>query len=660
MRDRGGGRLTGPREILRVLRGHRRWIVGAVSLTVLASALGLAQPLVVRRVIESAGAGAAVAGPVALLVVLFLAQALVQAVAGYVLARTGEGVVLGIRLDLVEHLLRLPMRTYDRYRTGDLIARTSADSTALRLLIAEGFTDAVSGVVGLAGVAVLMIWLDWFLFLIVLALIALGGLLVASVLRGIARASLRAQRATGAMTAELERALGAIRTVRASRAERREADRIGAQAEAAFSASVRVGRLDAVVAPAIELTVQGSFLLVLLIGGVRVADQGTSVADLAAFLLYMLFLVGPVGAVFQAVSTLQQGAGALRRITEILDLPSEPEAVPEAPDVVRRSPAAVHGNPNAVRRSPEVVHGSPETVQRSPAVGRGSPAVVRGSPAVVRGSPAAGSEAPAAVSSAPSPRPGHRPPVLEFQDVWFGYDPGRPVLRGVSFRVPAQGHVALVGSSGAGKSTVFALAERFYDPDRGVLLFEGRDVRTLSRAEHRARIGLVEQHAPVLYGTLRENLLYAAPEAGAEEVGRAVELAQLSELVARLPRGLDTDAGEHGMALSGGERQRVAIARSLLSRPGLLLLDEPTAHLDAVNEAALRRSIEQAAAECAVLVIAHRLSTIRAADLIIVLDGGRVAATGSHEDLLDRCAPYRLLCRAQQTKRPAAHGGGNR
>ncbi len=510
----GGRRSSGPQEIRRVLRGHGRRILLAAVLALAASALALAQPLVVKRVIEAAGTGRATGGAIGLLVVLFLAQAAVQAVARYLLARTGEGVVLGLRLDLVAHLLRLPMRTYDHHRTGDLIARTSADSTALRLLVSEGLTDAVTGTVGLVGVVVLLVWLDWMLFLLVLAVIALGSLAVASVLRGIERAALHAQQATGAMTAELERALGAIRTVRASRAEDRETQRIGRQARSAYTQSVRVGALDAVVAPAITLTINGSFLLVLLIGGVRVAGRDGSVAELAAFLLYMLYLMSPVAAVFQALSTMRQGLGALRRISEILDLPGEP----------------------------------------------------------------------AARLAGPAHPTDHDTPVLEFENVWFGYEPGRQVLRGVSFKVPPHGHVALIGNSGAGKSTVLALAEHFYEPDAGRVLFEGRDIRALDSSEHRSRIGLVEQHAPVLYGTLRENLLYAAPDADPAELDRIIELAQLPEVVARSPYGLDTPAGERGMALSGGERQRIALARSLLTHPSLLLLDEPTAHLDAVNE----------------------------------------------------------------------------
>ncbi|MFE0251376.1 ABC transporter ATP-binding protein [Streptomyces sp. NPDC059010] len=576
----GGRPRTGAQEIRRVLRGHGRRIGWAALLALAGSALALAQPLVVKRVIEAAGEGAATGGPVGLLVALFLAQAAVQGVARYALARTGEGVVLGLRLDLIAQLLRLPMRTYDRHRTGDLIARTSADSTALRLLVSEGFTDAVTGTIGLVGVVALMVWLDWVLFLLVLAVIVVGSLAVASVLRGIERASLRAQQATGAMTAELERALGAIRTVRASRAEERETLRIGAEARTAYAQSVRVGTLDAVIAPAVMLTINGSFLLVLLIGGMRAADADgagasttAAVAELAAFLLYMLYLMAPVAALFQALSTMRQGLGALRRITEVLDLPREPE-------------------PRAARRAAT---------------------------------------------------PGDGTPVLDFQNVRFGYDPSRPVLRGVSFTVPRHGHVALIGSSGAGKSTIFALAERFYDPDAGRVLFEGGDVRTLDPAAHRARIGLVEQHAPVLYGTLRENLLYAAPDADPADLDRAIELAQLTEVVARSPHGLDTEAGERGMCLSGGERQRVALARSLLTHPALLLLDEPTAHLDAANEAALRRSIGRITDECALLVIAHRYSTIRAADAVVVLDAGRVTATGTHDELLASSEHYRRV-----------------
>jgi ABC-type multidrug transport system fused ATPase/permease subunit len=574
---------TGLRDVLRIVRGQRGWVMLAVTLTLLASALGMAQPLLVKRVIDTAGAGIAWA-VIGILVALFAAQALVQSVVHYLLARTGEGIVLGIRLNLIDHLLRLHMPAFDKRRVGDLISRTSADTTALRRVVAEGVTDAVTGVVGLVGTTALMVWLDWTLFLVIAGLVLVGGIAVASALHRIRAASLRSQHHTGEMTADLERALSAIRTVRASRAEHRESGRISAQARSAYAASVRMARLQALVGPAAELSINGSFLVVLLVGGVRVANGTSSVADLVAFLLYMTYLAGPINAVFQAASSIQQGMGALERINEVLGLPREPATAGPA--------ALAHREPSA---------------------------------AAVRGN-------------------GHGPTaVLEFRDVWFGYDPRRPVLRGVSFRVPAHGHIALIGRSGAGKSTVFALAERFYDPDRGQILLHGRDVRATSRGEHRARIGLVEQHCPILYGTLRDNLTYIAPDAADDDIQRAVELANLGELVARLPAGLDTHVGEHGMMLSGGERQRLAIARSLLTEPSLLLLDEPTSQLDALNEAALTRAIDRVSAECAMLVSAHRFSTIRAADLVVVLGHGRVVAVGGHDELLDTNDYYRSI-----------------
>ncbi|MGP3980307.1 ABC transporter ATP-binding protein [Streptomyces sp. KR80] len=586
------------RDIARVVGSRRRLVLFACGLTVTGSALALAQPLLVKRVIEAADTGSVGVALIALLIGLFIGQAVVEAGARYVLARTSESIVLGLRLSLIGRLLRLRMPVYDRQRTGDLISRAGTDGNEVRRLVAESFTDAVTGVVGVIGAVALMIWLDPMLFLIVFALVLAGGLAVSSALRGIRRASLRRQRSVGAMASDLERALSATRTVRASRAEQRESERIAGQARAAYAASVHMAKLDAVVQPASQLAVDGSFLVVLLVGGLRVAQGTTSVADLVAFLLYMTYLVVPIGSVFQAMSALQQGSGALHRINEALALPREPSST----------------------------------------TGTGTPLAPPEPPAstVVR-------------ASEPTPPSPTAPPALEFRDVWFGYHADRPVLHGVSFQVPRHGRTALIGRSGAGKSTIFALIERFYDPDRGEIMLGGDDLRTMSRTDSRARMGLVEQDSPALYGTLRDNLLYAAPDADQEELHRALELANLTELVARLPDGLETDVGEHGVLVSGGERQRVAIARALLTRPELLLLDEPTSQLDPISEAALRRSIRQISTECTLLVIAHRFSTIRDADLIIVLEGGEVVARGNHGELMDTSAHYRLLSRAQQT-----------
>jgi ATP-binding cassette subfamily C protein len=228
-----------------------------------------------------------------------------------------------------------------------------------------------------------------------------------------------------------------------------------------------------------------------------------------------------------------------------------------------------------------------------------------------------------------------RPASVAFESVRFRYRPDLPEIHhGVSFVIPARGMTAFVGPSGAGKTTVFSMIERFYEPDSGRVLLDGKDVTDWPLTQLRAAIGYVEQDAPVLSGTLRENITFGAPHVAPDELQEVLATTRLTGLVAGLPDGLDTTVGHRGIKLSGGERQRVAIARALLRRPRLLLLDEVTSQLDAVNEAALRETITEAARTTTVLVVAHRLSTVTMADRIVVMDAGRVRAIGNHTELV--------------------------
>ncbi|WP_329535651.1 ABC transporter ATP-binding protein/permease [Streptomyces sp. NBC_01450] len=249
---------------------------------------------------------------------------------------------------------------------------------------------------------------------------------------------------------------------------------------------------------------------------------------------------------------------------------------------------------------------------------------------------------------APLPAPGSAPAALAFDDVRFRYADDLPyVHHGVTFAVPARGMTAFVGPSGAGKTTVFSLIERFYDPEAGVITVDGRPLEEWDLPRLRSAIGYVEQDAPVLSGSLRENLLLGNPEADETEVTRVLKTTRLDGLVARLPRGLDTLVGHRGTRLSGGERQRVAIARALLRHPRLLLLDEATSQLDAVNEAALRDTVADVARTTTVLVVAHRLSTVTMADRIVVMDAGRVRAVGTHRELVAGDPLYAELAATQ-------------
>ncbi|KOG09395.1 ABC transporter ATP-binding protein [Streptomyces viridochromogenes] len=257
---------------------------------------------------------------------------------------------------------------------------------------------------------------------------------------------------------------------------------------------------------------------------------------------------------------------------------------------------------------------------------------------------------PAEPAAAPAPLPaaGAEPAALAFEDVRFRYADDLPyVHHGVTFAVPAQGMTAFVGPSGAGKTTVFSLIERFYDPEAGSITLDGRDLTDWELPRLRSAIGYVEQDAPVLSGSLRDNLLLGNPDADDAALTRVLKTTRLDGLVARLPGGLDTLVGHRGTKLSGGERQRVAIARALLRRPRLLLLDEATSQLDAVNEAALRDTVADVARTTTVLVVAHRLSTVTMADRIVVMDAGRVRAVGTHRELVASDPLYAELAATQ-------------
>ncbi|KPI22177.1 Xenobiotic-transporting ATPase [Actinobacteria bacterium OK074] len=249
---------------------------------------------------------------------------------------------------------------------------------------------------------------------------------------------------------------------------------------------------------------------------------------------------------------------------------------------------------------------------------------------------------------APLPAPDAEPAELSFTDVRFRYADDLPYIHhGVTFAVPARGMTAFVGPSGAGKTTVFSLIERFYEPESGGIVLDGRPLAEWPLPELRSAIGYVEQDAPVLSGSLRDNLLLGNPAAAGTDLARVLDTTRLTDLVERLPRGLDTLVGHRGTRLSGGERQRVAIARALLRRPRLLLLDEATSQLDAVNEAALRDTVADVARTTTVLVVAHRLSTVTTADRIVVMDAGRVRAIGPHARLVTADALYAELAATQ-------------
>ena len=587
-------------------RPHRMALVLGGVLSLATAASGLALPLVVRGLIGNLGS-APVTGLVVAMSALVVANAAIGALGSFVLRRTAESVVLHARHQLVGRLLRLRLSAVESHEPGDLMSRVTADTTLLREVTTDTLVGGVTSLVALVATIVMMGLMDLTLLGVTMVALGLAVVVIVVVLPRINRAAKHAQESVGVMGAALERMFGAFRTVKASGAEEREGVRVREAATEAWRASVRAAKWSALAGNVGGLAIQAAFITVLTVGGSRVATGAIDVGTLVAFLLYVFYLMPPVNQLAAAVTTYQVGAAAITRFQEAEALPVEPVAQPLT---------------GSADQQPADQQPADQRPTDQPPV----------------------AEPPAATTSTGATRAA----TVAFEDVSFRYDPAlSSVHQHVSFAVPAGGMTAFVGPSGAGKTTVFSLVERFYEPESGRVLVDGIDVSAWPLDRLRAAIGYVEQDAPVLSGTLRENLLYGAPGAGDDELDQVLLTTRLSGMVQALPAGLDTTVGHRGMKLSGGERQRVAIARALLRRPRLLLLDEATSQLDAVNEAALRDTIAAASLTTTVLVVAHRLSTVTLADRIIVMDAGRVVAVGTHEELVATDPLYAELAATQ-------------
>ncbi|MBM7504074.1 ABC transporter ATP-binding protein [Agromyces aurantiacus] len=599
------------RQLLPFLFEHRPVLILVAALSIVGALASLAQPLLVSRVITIVEAGDPLDGLVWALVALVVVSAVITGYQHYLLQRTGEGVVLSSRKQLIAKILRLPIAEFDSRRTGDLVSRVGSDTTMLRAVLTQGLVEAVGGAVTFVGALIAMLIIDPALLGLTVLVIAIAITTVTLLSARVREASRAAQEKVGDVASSVERAITSVRTIRAAGATDREIRTVEHEAEGAWSMGVQVARISALIVPIAGIAMQVSFLVVLGVGGYRVAAGAITVADLVAFILFLFMMILPLGQAFGAITSVNQALGALGRIQEILDLPDE--------DANDRQLAA-----------------------RAVVVGPANEGLLPGAPAI------------------------------EFDDVHFAYartrpsdpaDPAndspdehlpepdvtdrQPVLRGVSFRVPRGQRIALVGPSGAGKSTTLALIERFYDPSVGTVRMGGLDLRSLDRAELRAQIGYVEQDAPVLAGTIRDNLKLGSPDATDAECVHVLQAVNLGAVLERDPAGLDAQVGENGIMLSGGERQRLAIARALLAAPPILLLDESTSSLDGVNERMMREAIDAVAAGRTLIVIAHRLSTVVDSDRIIVLDEGRVIGEGTHEQLVQAVPLYRELAEHQ-------------
>ena len=570
-----------PTSGLSILRSFARPHLGTLALgLVLAlagSATSLATPLVTKWVLDSLDASASLTGPISALLVLLIVGATIWIGEWILLGTLGARVVLEARQSMVRRFLRATVPGITRRPSGELVTRVTSDTVLLDEAVASSLVGLANGVVMLVGTLVLMAVLDPVLLATTFAAVVVVVVLFAVLMPGLARAEERTQEHVGRLGGALETTLRAIRTVKASRAEERQAASILEHAGRAMHHSVRGVRREAVAWTIAWSGIQLAIIVILAVGAWRVGAGLLGVSTLIAFLLYAFGLMEPIMELSENLTALQAGIAAAKRIQQVEELEVEDTG----------------------------------------------------------GAATASSDTPARAEG----------PALELRGVTAAYGPGLvPAVQNVDLAVPARGHTAIVGPSGAGKTTLFALLLRFLEPQAGEIRLAGRPYREQTPDEVRARLAYVEQETPVVPGTIGDNLRFTHPDASDDELWAALDRVRLRETVAALDGGLD--AALTSSSLSGGQRQRIALARALVRTPEVLLLDEATAQVDGLTEAAVHDAIREQARLGAVVTVAHRLSTVVDADTIVVMEAGRVRARGTHDELLASDELYRDLVAA--------------
>jgi len=631
-RRRGrGAPQDGPRatfrQLLPFLFEHKRTLIVVAVLSVIGALTSLVQPLLVGQVIGFVQDSKPLGLLVWALVGFVIISSVISGYQHYLLQRTGTAVVHSSRRQLIARILHLPIREFDARRTGDLVSRVGTDTTLLYAVLTQGLADAVGSALLFLGALIAMLIIDPLLLLIIVVVVGVSLVVVVLLSGRIRTASTAQQVKVGELASSVERAVSSIRTVRASGATERETDAVSGLAGEAYGIGVRIAKVSALVVPIAGVALQLSLLAVLGVGGFRVAAGAITVASLVTFVMFLFMLIMPLATTFGAITSVSQALGALGRIQEVLDLPTEDQEDAAIAAGLREEHDPSTGSGIKTEGSGD---------GRAPALSFRD-VRFRYPDAVIAAREAAANEARSLLVDAHLERADDDRDAVERADV----------LRGVSFDVPRGARVALVGPSGAGKSTILSLIERFYDPTGGSIRLDGDDIRTYPRAELRANFGYVEQDAPTLAGTLADNLRLASPDATDADCERVLRAVNLGDVLQRGPLGLATPVGEDGVMLSGGERQRLAIARALLTEAPILLLDESTSSLDGVNEQRMREAIDAVSADRTLVVIAHRLSTVVDSDVIVVLQDGEVIGSGTHAELIESVPLYRDLARHQ-------------
>ncbi|HSX68301.1 ABC transporter ATP-binding protein [Nocardioides sp.] len=583
------------RRILGFAKPHRRLITGFLILTVIDAGMVVVSPLLVQRIIDD-GVLKGDVGVVTTIALIMAGVALFSAVlavaAGLLSSRIGEGLIFDLRTRVFGHVQRQSLAFFTRTQTGALVSRLNNDVMGAQRAFTSTLSSTVSNLISVVVVGIAMLALSWQVTLLCLALfpiLLLTSRFVGGKLAGLSRMQMDGNADMGNAMTERFNVGGAMLLKLFGRREVEDA-LFAAKAGTVRDLGIRIALVTRIFTATMMLVPALATAVAYGVGGRLAIEQELTVGTLLALATLLLRLLGPLQGLSNVRVDVMTALVSFERVFEVLDL--EP-SITEREDAVElpRSAASLEFDHVAFTypKAEDVSLASLETVARK-----------------------------------------------ESRDV-------REVLHDVSFTVQPGQMVALVGPSGAGKTTLTHLVARLYDATAGAVRVGGHDVREVTLESLEAQVGYVTQDAHMFHDTMRANLLYARPTANDDEIWSALEAAQIAPMVRALPDGLDTVVGDRGYRLSGGERQRLAIARLLLKAPAIVVLDEATAHLDSESEAAVQQALDAALEGRTSLVIAHRLSTVRNADLILVLDDGRVVQQGTHAELLAAGGLYATL-----------------
>jgi ABC-type multidrug transport system fused ATPase/permease subunit len=587
------------RRIARFARPHRRALTGFLLVSVVTAVLGVAVPVLAGRVVDAIVDGAATDLVVMLAVaigVVALAESGLGLVQRWFSSRIGEGLILDLRTAVFDHVQRMPVAFFTRTRTGALVSRLNNDVLGAQ----RAFSDTLSGVVGnivtLILTLVVMIGISWQITLLALVLLPIFVWPARRMGGKLAKLEREAAEHNAAMNTQMtERfsAPGATLVKLYGRPEAESAE-FAARARRVRDIGVRTAMTQWIFLTALVSVSGVAVALVYGLGGYYALRGTLDPGNVVALAILLTRLYAPLTSLASARVEVMSALVSFERVFEVLDLKPLIEEKPDA-RAVPDGPVSVEFD--AVR----FAYPSADKVS-----------------------------------------------LASLEEVaTLDTRGGTEVLHGVTFKASPGEMIALVGSSGAGKSTMASLLPRLYDAGEGAVRLAGVDVRDLTAASLRDTLGMVTQDGHLFHDSVRANLLLARPEATEAEVWEVLERARIADLVKSLPDGLDTVIGERGYRLSGGERQRLTIARLLLAKPRVVVLDEATAHLDSTSEQAVQAALAEALAGRTAVVIAHRLSTVRAADQILVIEEGRVVERGTHDALLEAGGRYEELYRTQ-------------